>query len=95
MVGSSPDPPGPGAGPHAAEAGAKSTVAGLGALLPTARNAPLISPCGVVTRPVRDISPSRFAPARRVGDRSLPTADRRPLVRDYVRAGEPATGARG
>ncbi|MFF4210391.1 hypothetical protein ACFYZE_13740 [Streptomyces sp. NPDC001796] len=34
---------------------------------------------GVVTRPVRGLAPSRRAPARRAGDR-------RPLVRDYLRA---------
>ncbi|MFF9478666.1 LysR family transcriptional regulator [Streptomyces sp. NPDC014733] len=66
----------------------EALVAGLGVVLVAAGNAPLISLGGVVTRTVRGVSPSRFVLARRAGDR-------RPLVREYVRAGELATGAGG
>ncbi|MFD8867815.1 LysR family transcriptional regulator [Streptomyces sp. NPDC059590] len=63
----------------------EALVAGLGVVLLAAGNAPLITLGGVVTRVVRGISPSRFALAWRADDR-------RPLVREYVRAGELATG---
>ncbi|MDT0543938.1 LysR family transcriptional regulator [Streptomyces lonegramiae] len=62
----------------------EALVAGLGVVLLAAGNAPLITLGGVVTRVVRGISPSRFALAWRADDR-------RPLVREYVRAGELAT----
>ncbi|HEY0933396.1 MAG TPA: LysR family transcriptional regulator [Trebonia sp.] len=54
---------------------------GRGIVLLAAGNAPLVSLDGVITRPVRGLSPSQFALAWRA-------ADRRPLVRDYVRAGQ-------
>ncbi|MEU5102934.1 MULTISPECIES: LysR substrate-binding domain-containing protein [unclassified Streptomyces] len=63
----------------------EALVAGLGVVLLAAGNAPLITLGGVVTRVVRGISPSRFALAWRADDR-------RPLVREYVRAGQLATG---
>ncbi|MGO4750947.1 LysR family substrate-binding domain-containing protein, partial [Streptomyces sp. 2MCAF27] len=64
----------------------EALVAGLGVVLLAAGNTPLITLGGVVTREVRGISPSRFALAWRADDR-------RPLVREYVRACELATGA--
>ncbi|MEU0807190.1 LysR substrate-binding domain-containing protein [Streptomyces sp. NPDC005970] len=63
----------------------EALVVGLGVVLLAAGNAPLITLGGVVTRVVRGISPSRFALAWRADDR-------RPLVREYVRAGELVTG---
>jgi DNA-binding transcriptional LysR family regulator len=57
----------------------EALVAGLGICLVAAGNAPLITLGGVVTRPVRGVSPSRFVLAWRKGDRS-------PLVRGYVAA---------
>jgi DNA-binding transcriptional LysR family regulator len=64
-------------------AGAEETyealVDGRGVCLLAAGNAPLIVREGVVARPVSGVSPSRLALAWR-------TADRRPLVLDYVRA---------
>jgi len=52
---------------------------GRGIVLLAAGNAPLVALDGVLTRPVRGLSPSQLALAWRAGDR-------RPLVRDYVRA---------
>ncbi|MDX3227415.1 LysR family transcriptional regulator [Streptomyces sp. ME19-01-6] len=66
----------------------EALVAGLGVVLLAAGNAPLITLGGVVTRAVRGISPSRFALAWRADDR-------RPLVREYARACELATGTTG
>ncbi len=62
----------------------EALVAGLGVVLLAAGNTPLITLGQVVTRPVRGISPSRFALAWRADDH-------RPLVREYVRACELAT----
>ncbi|MFE6753988.1 LysR substrate-binding domain-containing protein [Streptomyces sp. NPDC057684] len=64
----------------------EALVGGLGVCLVAAGNAALITLGGVVTRPVRGISPSRLALAWRDGDR-------RPLVRDYARAAREATRA--
>ncbi|MBT2675478.1 LysR family transcriptional regulator [Streptomyces sp. ISL-14] len=58
----------------------EALVAGLGVCLVAAGNAPLISLGGVVTRPVRGLSPSRFALAWREEDGG------RPLVRAYAEA---------
>lgn len=44
------------------------------------RNAPPVTPGGVTTRPVRGLTPSRYALARRRED------ERRALVRDYAEA---------
>ena len=52
---------------------------GRGIVLLAAGNAPLVALDGILTRPVRGISPSQLALAWRAGDP-------RPLVRDYVRA---------
>jgi DNA-binding transcriptional LysR family regulator len=52
---------------------------GRGIVLLAQGNAPLVALDGVITRPVRGLSPSQFALAWRTGDR-------RPLVRDYARA---------
>jgi len=52
---------------------------GRGICLVAAGNAPLIALDGVITRPVRGVSPSVLALAWRA-------EDRRPLVRDYARA---------
>ncbi|HEY4465584.1 MAG TPA: LysR family transcriptional regulator [Streptosporangiaceae bacterium] len=57
----------------------EAIVDGRGVCLVAAGNAPLVTLGGVVTRPVRGISPSRLALAWRAGDH-------RPLVRDYARA---------
>ncbi|MEU6378227.1 LysR substrate-binding domain-containing protein [Streptomyces sp. NPDC046909] len=57
----------------------EALVAGLGICLVAAGNTPLISLGGVVTRPVRGVSPSRYVLAWRKGDR-------RPLVRGYAEA---------
>jgi LysR substrate binding domain len=54
---------------------------GRGIVLLASGNAPLVALDGVVTRPVRGLSPSRLALAWRAGDH-------RPLVRDYVRAAQ-------
>ena len=54
-------------------------VGGQGVCLLAAGNAPLIALEGVITRPVRGLSPSQLALAWRTGDR-------RPLVVDYARA---------
>ncbi|RLV72068.1 LysR family transcriptional regulator [Streptomyces rapamycinicus] len=63
----------------------EALVDGRGVCLLASGNAPLITLGGVVTRPVRGISPSRYALARRADDH-------RPLVLDYVRACGEATG---
>ncbi|MFC9846671.1 LysR family transcriptional regulator [Streptomyces sp. NPDC060223] len=65
----------------------EALVDGRGVCLVAAGNAPLLTRGGVVTRPVRGISPSRFALAWRAGDR-------RPLVRAYVEAARSASGRR-
>ncbi|MFJ6083784.1 LysR family transcriptional regulator [Streptomyces sp. NPDC092369] len=57
----------------------EALVAGLGICLVAAGNAPLITLGDVVTRPVRGLSPSRYALAWR-------TDDDRPLVRAYAEA---------
>ncbi|MFG3246902.1 LysR family transcriptional regulator [Streptomyces sp. NPDC048187] len=58
----------------------EALVAGLGVCLVATGNAPLITLGGVTTRPVRGLSPSRYALARRREDEG------RPLVRGYVEA---------
>ncbi|MGI5377960.1 LysR family transcriptional regulator [Streptomyces sp. CA-251387] len=58
----------------------EALVAGLGICLVATGNAPLISLGGVLTRPVRGISPSRYALAWRKEDEA------RPLVRAYAEA---------
>ena len=55
-------------------------MAGLGICLVATGNAPLITLGGVVTRPVRGVSPSRYALAWR-------RSERRALVRAYAEAG--------
>lgn len=67
----------------------EALVDGRGVCLVAAGNAPLITLGGVVTRPVRGITPSRFALAWRVGD------DRRPLVAAYIKACGEALGRAG
>ncbi|NWF27181.1 LysR family transcriptional regulator [Streptomyces sp. PKU-EA00015] len=57
----------------------EALVDGLGVCLVAAGNAPLLTRGGVVVRPVRGVSPSRFALAWRADDT-------RELVRDYARA---------
>jgi DNA-binding transcriptional LysR family regulator len=57
----------------------EALVDGRGVCLLAAGNAPLVTLGGVITRPVRGLSPSRLALAWRTGDD-------RPLVRDYARA---------
>ncbi|MFB7447034.1 MULTISPECIES: LysR family transcriptional regulator [unclassified Streptomyces] len=57
----------------------EALVDGLGICLVAAGNAPVLTRGGVVTRPVRGVTPSRFALAWRA-------ADPRPLVHDYARA---------
>ncbi|MFE6158020.1 LysR family transcriptional regulator [Streptomyces sp. NPDC056486] len=64
----------------------EALVDGRGVCLVAAGNAPLITLGGVVTRPVRGITPSRFALAWRAGD------DRRPLVSAYIKACGEALG---
>ncbi|KUO04475.1 LysR family transcriptional regulator [Streptomyces caeruleatus] len=64
----------------------EAIVAGLGICLVATGNAPLITLGGVVTRPVRGLSPSRYALAWRRADA------RRPLVRAYAHACRQATG---
>lgn len=68
----------------------EALVAGLGVCLVAAGNAPLITLGGVVTRPVRGLSPSRYVLAWRRED------GERALVRDYARAAREvvAAGAR-
>ncbi|MFE7269429.1 LysR family transcriptional regulator [Streptomyces sp. NPDC057623] len=64
----------------------EALVAGLGVCLVAAGNAPLITLGGVVTRPVRGLSPSRYALAWRAED------GHRPLVRAYAQACRQVTG---
>jgi DNA-binding transcriptional LysR family regulator len=66
----------------------EALVAGLGVCLVAAGNAPLITLGGVVTRPVRGVSPSRYVLAWRKGER-------RPLVRAYAEACRMVAGRRG
>ncbi|MFB9464294.1 LysR family transcriptional regulator [Streptomyces cinereospinus] len=66
----------------------EALVAGLGICLVATGNAPLLSLGGVVTRPVRGLTPSRFALAWRREDGG------RALVRGYARACEQVAGAR-
>lgn len=64
----------------------EALVDGRGVCLLATGNTPLIKRGGVVTRPVRGVSPSRLAVARRADDH-------RPLVLNYVRACRQATGS--
>ncbi|WP_370264437.1 LysR family transcriptional regulator [Streptomyces sp. V4I8] len=64
----------------------EALVAGLGICLVATGNAPLITLGGVVTRPVRGLSPSRYALAWRREDEG------RALVRGYAEACRRATG---
>ena len=66
----------------------EALVDGQGICLLAAGNAPLIALEGVITRPVRGISPSQLALAWR-------TADHRPLVLDYARACQQAAKRTG
>jgi hypothetical protein len=61
---------------------------GQGICLLAAGNTPLIALEGVITRPVRGLSPSQLALARRAGDH-------RPLVLDYARACQQAVQRTG
>ncbi|MFC7261747.1 LysR family transcriptional regulator [Streptomyces lutosisoli] len=65
----------------------EALVDGRGVCLLAAGNAPLLTRGGVVTRPVRGISPSRLALAWRAGDS-------RPLVGAYAEAARLASGDR-
>ncbi|NEY32179.1 LysR family transcriptional regulator [Streptomyces sp. PRKS01-65] len=65
----------------------EALVAGLGVCLVATGNAPLITLGGVVTRPVRGLSPSRYALAWRRED------GERALVRDYARAARDVVAA--
>ncbi|MFI6011821.1 LysR family transcriptional regulator [Streptomyces sp. NPDC051243] len=73
-------PPRVGAEVASTEETYEALVAGLGVCLIATGNAPLITLGGVVTRPVRGLSPSRYALAWRAED------GERPLVRAYVEA---------
>ncbi|MFE9019874.1 LysR family transcriptional regulator [Streptomyces sp. NPDC007808] len=64
----------------------EALVAGLGVCLVAAGNAPLVSLGGVVTRPVRGLSPSRYALAWRREDEG------RALVRGYAEVCRAAGG---
>lgn len=64
----------------------EALVAGLGVVLLAAGNAPLLTLGGVITRPVRGLTPSRFALA-------WPRAASGPLTRAYVQACRAATAA--
>ncbi|MFI9821719.1 LysR family transcriptional regulator [Streptomyces sp. NPDC052013] len=64
----------------------EALVAGLGVCFVAAGNAPLITLGGVTTRPVHDLSPTRYALAWRKEDAH------RPLVRAYAEACREATG---
>jgi DNA-binding transcriptional LysR family regulator len=57
----------------------EAVMDGQGICLLAAGNTPLIALDGVITRPVRGLSPSQLALAWRKGDR-------RPLIHDYARA---------
>ncbi|GGP93305.1 LysR family transcriptional regulator [Streptomyces griseomycini] len=63
----------------------EALVAGLGICFVATGNAPLVTLGGVTTRPVRDLSPSRYALAWRKRDAG------RPLVRGYAEACRRAT----
>ncbi|MEB8337744.1 LysR family transcriptional regulator [Streptomyces endophyticus] len=63
----------------------EALAAELGVVLIALGNAPLVTLGGVVTRPVRGVSPSRFVLAWRADDR-------RPLVHAYARAAEALSG---
>ncbi|MGW0991951.1 LysR family transcriptional regulator [Streptomyces sp. NPDC002520] len=65
----------------------EALVAGLGVCLVAEGNAPLISLGGVTTRPVRGITPSRYALAWRREDAG------RPLVRAYAEACRATVGS--
>lgn len=65
----------------------EALVAGLGICLVAEGNVPLLTLGGVVTRPVRGVSPSRYVLAWRKGER-------RPLVRAYAQACRAVTGRR-
>jgi DNA-binding transcriptional LysR family regulator len=65
----------------------EALCAGLGVVLLAAGNAPLVTLGGVSTRPVRGITPSRFALA-------WPRAAAGPLTRAYAEACRQAAGAR-
>ncbi|MGW6268476.1 MULTISPECIES: LysR family transcriptional regulator [unclassified Streptomyces] len=67
----------------------EALVDGRGVCLVAAGNAPLITLGGVVTRPVRGVTPSRFVLAWRADD------GRRPLVGAYVKACGEALGRAG
>ncbi|MFJ8696338.1 LysR family transcriptional regulator [Streptomyces roseolilacinus] len=58
----------------------EALVAGLGVVLVAVGNAPLITLGGVVTRPVRDLAPTRYALAWRTEDRH------HPLIAGYAEA---------
>jgi DNA-binding transcriptional LysR family regulator len=66
----------------------EAIVGGQGICLLAAGNAPLIAREGVITRPVRGLSPTQLALAWRTGDH-------RPLVVDYARACQQATQRTG
>ncbi|WP_194238608.1 LysR family transcriptional regulator [Streptomyces spongiae] len=66
----------------------EALVAGLGVCLVAAGNVPLLTLGGVVARPVRGVTPSRYVLAWRRGDA------RRPLVRAYAQACRQATAFR-
>ncbi|MEE4543457.1 LysR family transcriptional regulator [Streptomyces sp. V4-01] len=65
----------------------EALTAGLGVVLLAAGNAALVTLGGVATRPVRGVSPSRFALA-------WPRATTNPLVRGYVQACRQSRAAR-
>ncbi|MEW2394626.1 LysR family transcriptional regulator [Streptomyces sp. NPDC046862] len=67
----------------------EALVAGLGVCLVAAGNVPLLTLGGVVARPVRGVTPSRYVLAWRREDGD------RPLVRAYAQACRRATGGRG
>jgi DNA-binding transcriptional LysR family regulator len=81
-------PPRVGAEVASTEETYEALVAGLGVVLVAAGNAPLISLGGVTTRPVRGLSPSRFALA-------WPKGTRNALVHAYAAACRAAGAARG
>ncbi|AXL93430.1 LysR family transcriptional regulator [Streptomyces sp. CB09001] len=80
LAGPAARPPRVGAEISGTEETYEALVAGLGICLVATGNAPLITLGGVVTRPVRGLSPSRYALARRREDEG------RALVRGYVAA---------
>ncbi len=80
LGGSAARPPRVGAEISGTEETYEALVAGLGICLVAGGNAPLITLGGVTTRPVRDLSPSRYALAWRREDEG------RTLVRGYAEA---------